>query len=114
MNKDEFKEFAKGSVTDAKTIMKLMKALYEADITEFFPENIWENGNPVMKVYNDWLNKENFYSPTGNNRLYYSDIVKELGRRNSVMNQKLKEDIAFYVSNSCQIYMPNNYNKHKP
>ena len=50
MNKEQFRLSTKESITDPKTIVNLMKILYEADIIGFFPLYIWKKGNPKKKL----------------------------------------------------------------
>ena len=105
MNKDEFKNLADGHITDHKTIVTLMKLIYESDIENFFPRVAWTKGNPVIEVYSKWLYNEDFNT----RKLIYSDVVNDMS--DIVMPYGKREDIGFYIANSCQIFLPDNYKR---
>lgn len=110
INIQEFKTFAKEPLSEHKTIMNLMKIIYESDISDFFPINMWKNGNPILCVYNKPLGYDHYSSGNGGIKLYYRDVVVDI-EKNVKIKHKTKEDLAFYISNGSQIYLPQFYKR---
>ncbi len=108
MNKEQFKAYTKNSVTDPRTIVRLMKLIYESDISDFFHKNMWASGNPFFEVYNDYLNRKDYYSETSEQRIAYKKIIKDLNNFKEYYRE-IREDLIHYLSYGSYMYSPPNY-----
>ena len=110
MNKNEFRSFAEGtSLSDPKSIANLMKTIYESDIADSFPENMWAEENPFFESYNAFLNQKDYYSETSENRLNYKDIVNDL-ETGKEMPATMEQDIVYFLSCGGMFHSPEIYN----
>lgn len=108
MNKEQFKAYTKNPVSDPRTIARLMKLIYESDIVDFFPKNMWPLGNPFFEVYNEYMNRKDCYSETGKERISYGKIVNDL--KNRLENYgEIRQDLIHYLSYGSYMYSPPNY-----
>lgn len=108
MNKEQFKACTKNSATDPRTIVRLMKLIYESDISDFFHKNMWASGNPFFEVYNDYLNRKDCYSETSEERIAYKKIIKDLNDFEGYYRE-IREDLIHYLSYGSYMYSSPNY-----
>lgn len=108
MTKQDFKISVKAPVSTAKTIMNLMDRIYETDMSEFFPTGLWPKGNPVLKRYNNWLDRNGYYTNTSDKKLYYKEVVKDLMKQ-SPSEQGFRYDIAYFLTRNCTMFLREKY-----
>lgn len=109
MNKNEFKSYAESPVSDPESIVNIMRIIYESDIADSFPKHIWISDNPFFDMYNKCLNRKDYYSETGENRLRYNEIIEDL-TSGSAITSVIETSAIYYLSCGAGMYIPYLYN----